>query len=70
MLATESCVPRSKALTTIQRWLALIDHHGSENAALVALFKQVDELERLKRAMCEREPSPETLAAEANGTAA
>ena len=63
MLAAESSAPRSKPLSTIQRWLTLIDQHGSENAALVALFKQVDELERLKRVMREHGLPPEALAA-------
>ena len=64
MLATESSAPRSKPLSTVQRWLALIDDHGSENAALVALFRQVDELERIKRVMRQRGLTPEMLVSE------
>lgn len=48
------------------RWLALIDEHGSQLGALVALFRHVDELERLKRAVRERGWSPEILGSEAH----
>lgn len=58
---------RPKPLTTVQRWLALIDQQGGQNAALVTLFRQVDELERIKRAVRALGLSPEILASEAHG---
>lgn len=64
MYIAESFAPRSRPLSTVQRWLALIDHHGSENAALVAMFKQIDELDRLKRALRDRGLAPEALLGE------
>ena len=67
MYTAESFAPRSRPLSTVQRWLALIDHHGSENAALVALFKQIDELERLKRALRDRGLTPEAVLSESSG---
>ena len=56
--------PQGKPLTTVQRWLALIDRHGSQNAALVALFRRLDELERLEGAVRACGLSPELLASE------
>ena len=64
---TAELAPPSRTLTNVQRWLALIDQHGGQNAALFALFKQVDEFERLKRAVRARGLSPEILASEAHG---
>lgn len=48
-----------KPTPTVLRWKALVDKHGSETAALEALLRQVDELERLKQAirMCGLSPA-------------
>jgi hypothetical protein len=46
---------------TVLRWKELIDQHGSETAALEALLRQADDLERLKRAVRACGLSPELL---------
>lgn len=51
-MRTADANPRLSAIHPVTlRWLGMIDEHGSQVAALVALFRQVDELERLKRAV-------------------
>ena len=64
MHTAELARPSTKPLTTVQRWLALIEQHGSQTAALVALFRRLDELERLERAAVACGLSPEILTAE------
>ena len=46
---------------TVLRWKALIDKYGSETAALEALIRQADELDRLKGAVRAQGLSPESL---------
>jgi hypothetical protein len=41
----------TKPTPTVLRWLALIEQHGSHTAALEALIRKADELERLKAAV-------------------
>jgi hypothetical protein len=55
---------RTKSTPTVLRWLALIELHGSHTAALEALIRQADELERLRRAVRALGFSPEILASE------
>lgn len=62
----EASPPRQKPTPTVLRWLALIEMYGSHTAALEALIRQVDEFERLKRAVRARGLSPEILASEAH----
>lgn len=52
----------SRPVPTVLRLLALIEMHGSQTAALEALLRQADELERLKRAVRALGLSPELLA--------
>jgi hypothetical protein len=51
MHTAEATAHRSAIHPVTLRWLAMIDDHGSQVAALAALFRQVDELERLKQAV-------------------
>jgi hypothetical protein len=55
---------RPRSTPTVLRWLALIELHGSHTAALEALIRQADELERLRRAVRALGLSPEILASE------
>jgi hypothetical protein len=55
---------RPRSTPTVLRWLALIELHGSHTAALEALIRQADELERLRRAVRARGRWPEILASE------
>jgi len=41
----------SQTTPTVLRWLALVEKHGSHTAALEALLRQADELDRLKAAV-------------------
>lgn len=54
----------SKRTPTVVQMLALIRKHGSQTAALEALLRQADELERLKRALRAMGMTPEFIAAE------
>jgi hypothetical protein len=58
---------RPKPTPTVLRWLALIELHGGQTAALEALIRQADELQRLQRAVRAMGLSPEILASEAHG---
>ena len=53
----------SNPAPTVLRWLELIERHGSKTAALEALIRQADELDRLKRALRATGMSPEAIAA-------
>lgn len=67
MTAAESTHRVSAIHPVTLRWHAMVDEHGSQVAALAALFKQVDELERLKHAVLSQGQSPEILASVAHG---
>ena len=55
---------RRRPTPMILRWLALIEMHGSHTAALHALIRRADELERLQLAVRSLGMSPELLAAQ------
>jgi hypothetical protein len=69
------CLRRSETMTsstdtpgrptpTVVRWLALIEQHGGHTAALEALIRQADELQKLKRAVRALGCTPESLMSE------
>ena len=64
MQAVASRPPESRRTPTVVRMLELIQRHGSQTAALEALLRQADELERLKRALRAMGMTPEFIAAE------
>jgi len=66
MTATPERAVDSQRSPTVLRWLNLIDLHGSQTAALEALIRKSDELDRLKRAVRGLGMSPEILASEAH----
>jgi len=61
--AERTTAPRNRT-PTVLRWLNLVEKHGSQTAALEALIRQADELERLKRAVRGCGLSPALLAME------
>ena len=64
MQAVVSRPPESRRTPTVVRMLELIRKHGSQTAALEALLRQADELERLQRALRAMGMTPEFIAAE------